>query len=180
MKPRSSSVLAGVLLPSILVAALSCLTGGYAAAQGAIPMRIAQFGFFATDGVGGAGTVCGGFTCTPAKLTTSSNATLTFTIRAPKDAPYLLIVGPSAPLCVSLPGILNKWAVPNVVMLPGIVNQPEPPRGLRCFGWLSTFKATVPASAKGLKVGVQVVAEVTSLAGPKMPAFSTPIEISVR
>ncbi len=138
------------LLPSIVITTLSCLMGSHAAAQGAAPIVAGQFGFFAADSAGGAGTRCSGFSCTPAKMTTSVNATVTLTVRAPRNAWYVILVGPRTNLCLDFPGFLNKWVVPPTVVLPGVVNQAEPPFSLRCFGWQSRFSATIPASARSL------------------------------
>jgi len=139
-----------------------------------------QFGFSVGDSTGGVGTACSGFSCTALKWTTSVNAKLGFGIRAPKHSRYFVIVGPPTNMCVTLPGILNQWVVPNVVMIPGIVNQQEPPLWIRCFGWYSTFTIPVPSSARGATVSVQAVAEVTTGVNIVQPAFSVPIDISVR
>ena len=109
------------LLPSILIATVSCLMGSHAAAQGAAPIVAGQFGFFAADASSGAGTRCSGFSCTAAKMTTSANATVTFTVRAPRNARYFILVGPSINRCVDFPGFLNKWVVPASVVVPGVV-----------------------------------------------------------
>ena len=170
-------------LLSYLLATTFCLfAAGPLAAQpgGRPPIVVGQFGFSVGDSRGGVGTACSGFACKGPKWTTTVNARLGFGIRAPKNARYFVIVGPVSNMCVTVPGILNKWVVPNVVLIPGIVNQPELPRSIRCFGWHSTFTIPVPASARGARVSVQAVAEMTTGINITQPAFSIPIDISIR
>ena len=169
------------LLCSLFATTLCLLTAGQAVAQGARPpIVIGQFGFSVGDSRGGVGTACSGFSCTALQWQTSVNTKLGFGIRAPKNAPYFVIVGPNSNMCQTLPGFLQKWVVPSTVLIPGIVNQPEPPLSIKCFGWMSTFTIKVPASARGARVSVQAVAAVTTGINIQQPAFSVPIDISVR
>jgi hypothetical protein len=169
-------------LPCYLLATtLSLLAIGQAAAQtGRPPIVIGQFGFSVGDSKGGVGTVCSGFSCTPLQWTTSVNEKLGIGIRAPRNSRYFVIVGPKTNMCVTVPGILNQWVVPAVVLIPGVVNQPDAPFSIRCFGWHDALSILVPASASGVTVSVQAVAEVVTGTNVIQPAFSIPIDISVR
>jgi len=169
------------LLCYLLAPTLCLLAAGQAAAQTARPpIVIGQFGFSVGDSTGGVGTACSGFSCRAIKWTTTVNARLGFGIRAPKNSRYFVIVGPNSNMCATVPGFLQQWVVPSLVLIPGVVNQPEPPLSIKCFGWYSTFTIPVPPSARGVKVSVQVVAEVTTGINILQPAFSVPIDISVQ
>jgi len=164
------------LLPLLVAFALGA---GTVPAQNSNPPIVpGQFGFDVNNGTTGAGTLCSGFSCTPGNLSTKGGEKLTFGIRAPKDAKYFVIVGPSSALCQTLPGFLNKWVVPATVLLPGTVNQID--TGPRCFGYMASFTIGVPNGVpKGARVSVQALAEVQDSNGRKQPAFSSPIDIVV-
>lgn len=142
------------------------------------PIVPGQFGFDANNGTTGAGTLCSGFSCTAATLNTKGGEKLTFGIRAPQNAPYFVIVGPSSVLCQTFPGFLNKWVVPVTILLPGTVNQRD--TGPRCFGYKSNFTIPVPNGIpKGSKASVQALAVVQDINNRTLPAFSSPIDIKV-
>ncbi|MHC4077755.1 MAG: hypothetical protein ACYST0_04835 [Planctomycetota bacterium] len=155
------------------------LTTGNALAQGGRPPIVAgQFGFNVTNGATSAGTLCSGFSCTPAKMNTKGGEKLTFTIRAPQNARYFMILGPKSVFCQTFPGFLNKWVVPVTILLPGTVNQFD--TGPRCFGYKASLTVGVPNGIpKGTQVSLQALAEVMSPNGRKLPAFSSPIDVIV-
>ena len=114
---------------------------------------------------------CGGMVAKP-------NVQITFTIRAPKNSRYFVVVGPSASLCKDFPGFLNKWTVPVSILLPGTVTQVD--TGVKCYGYMATFSATVPNNVrKGARAAFQALAEVPDVKNVIRPAFSTPIDIIV-
>jgi hypothetical protein len=166
-----------LLLP--LIAAFTIPAGNVQAQiNGRPPVKAGQFGFDVTNGSTGAGTLCSGFSCTPAKMNTKGGEKLTFSIRAPRNAKYFVIFGPASVLCQTFPGFLNKWVVPVGILLPGTVNQTD--TGPRCFGSKSSFTVAVPNGVpRGSRVSVQALAEVTDQNGRKFPAFSSPIDILV-
>jgi hypothetical protein len=142
------------------------------------PIVPGQFGFDVNNGTTGAGTLCSGFSCTPATMKTKGGEKLTFGIRAPKDVPYFVIFGPSSSLCQTFPGFLNKWVVPVAILLPGKVNQID--TGPRCFGYKSNFTVGVPNGVpKNSKASAQALALVQDINGRWFPAFSSPIDIVV-
>jgi len=137
-----------------------------------------QMGFHATDGSRSAGTICSGFSCKSSNMVSKPNVKVTFTIRAPKNSRYFLIVGPSASMCQGIPGFLNQWAVPAIVVLPGTVTQVD--TGAKCFGYMATFSATVPGNVrKGARATFQALAEVPDANNVLRPAFSTPVDIII-
>ncbi len=175
---------ATLLLPVLLAGAL-CASDVFAQPTrgpingGRPPIVQGQFGFNINDGTTNAGTLCSGFTCTAATLSPSAGATLTFGIRAPRNAKYFLIVGPSPSLCVTFPGFGNKWIVPVSIVIPGVVNQVD--RGPRCFGYMSSFTANIPrGTPKGTRAAFQVLAELPTASNTKQAAFSSAINISTK
>lgn len=168
--------------PPLLLSLLAVLALGAERAQAQIngrpPVVAGQFGFDVNNGNAGAGTLCSGFSCTPSKMNTKGGEQLTFGIRAPQNAKYFVIFGPSSVLCQTFPGFLNKWVVPVTVLVPGTVNQID--TGPRCFGYKSSFTVPLPNGVPtGSKVSVQALAEVLDQNGRKFPAFSSPIDIVV-
>lgn len=166
-----------LLLP--LIAAFTFGTGYVQAQNGGRPPIVpGQFGFSVSNGNTSAGTLCSGFSCTAATLNTKGGEKLTFSLRAPKDAPYFVIIGPSSAFCQTFPGFLNKWVVPVTILVPGTINQID--RGPRCFGYMSAFTVPVPNNIpKGTKASAQALAVVQDINGRKFPAFSSPIDIKV-
>lgn len=166
----------------LLLPVLAAFTFGTSMLQAQIiirpPIVPGQFGFDVNNGTTGAGTLCSGFSCTASTMQTKGGEKLTFGIRAPKDARYFVIFGPSSSLCQTFPGFLNKWVVPAVILVPGTVNQID--TGPRCFGYKSSFTVGVPNGVpKNSKVSVQALAEVQDQNGRKFPAFSSAIDIVV-
>ena len=167
---------------SILLAGALCVSAIPAQIGGRPPIKPGEFGFSVADANANAsaGTLCSGFSCTAATLNTKAGQKLTLSLRAPQNARYFVIIGPTKPaLCVTVPGFLNKHVVPVVILLPGVVNQVD--RGPRCFGYMDSFSATIPsATAKGTQAAVQALAMVTTANGRKLPAFSSPVKIVVQ
>lgn len=165
-------------LLSSLILTVTLGTGHVQAQNNRPPIVPGQFGFDVNNGTTGAGTLCSGFSCTPATMNTKGGEKLTFGIRAPQNAPYFVIVGPSSALCQTFPGFLNQWVVPVIILLPGTVNQID--TGPRCFGYKSNFTVPVPNGIpKNTKASVQALAVVQDINGRKFPAFSSPIDIVV-
>ncbi len=165
---------------SLLLAGALCVSAIPAQISGRPPIKPGEFGFSVADSSASAGTPCSGFSCTAATLNTKAGQKLTLSIRAPQNARYFVIIGPTKPaLCATVPGFVNKHVVPVVILLPGVVNQVD--RGPRCFGYMDSFSATIPSGTpRGTQAAVQALAEVTTANGRKLPAFSSPVKIVVQ
>ncbi len=162
----------------LFLATLCASTIGLAVSDVQAQPVAGQMGFYAAGGGRSAGTTCSGFSCTSTFMVAKPNVQVTFTIRAPKNSRFFVIVGPSASMCQDFSGFLNKWAVPAIVLLPGTVTQVD--TGAKCFGYKATFSATVPSNVrKGARATFQALAEVPDAKNVMRPAFSTPIDIIV-
>ncbi|MCA8958734.1 MAG: hypothetical protein KDC87_21840 [Planctomycetes bacterium] len=139
------------------------------------PVQPGKIGYSVATTSASAGSLCSGFACAPADLLVARGATLTFAVRTNPGLPFVLLAGPNAQPCVTLPGILNQWAGPSLLVFAGTANQNDT---IRCWGGLATLALPVPTTTPlQTAVVTQVVAD--NGTAPAVPAFSQPVRITV-
>lgn len=151
---------------------------GISAASSTAQTKPGQIGFYAEGGGRSAGSLCSGFSCSPARLVGKPNISLTFSIRAPRNAPFIVVAGPSATLCVQIPGFSNQLVVVPSLTFAGVVSTPDP--NVSCTGYKASFQITIPGSVrKGARLALQALATTKDTNNVSRPAFSSAIEVIV-
>ncbi len=147
----------------IAVAAIAALSSPRASAQ----IVFGDMGFTVQSSIGSGGDSCWGFSCNPYAINTRSPDQLTFTVRAPLGAPYVVVMAPMAILCLPVQGIWNNLvlAPPLIGLMGGAVSTPNGTRF--CYDGLETRAIPVP---RGLPVNAQVGFQAAAAVGtPAQP-----------
>ena len=168
------------LIPIVMFVVATSSICADLAAQGNPPVTPGKIGFTVNGVQGSAGLLCSGFQCTALPLGLTRGETLTLAIRTQLRSPWFLLIGPTAlPACLTIPGIGNTWAGPNVVVAAGLVTQQD---RIRCWGGLQSIPVNVPATIPlQISAVFQVVADVqlSISSSAKGPVFSAPVELTV-
>ena len=156
------------------------LSVGLAAQAENPPVTPGKIGFSVGGQQGAAGVFCSGFQCKALPLGVTRGETITLSIRTQLQSPWILLAGTQAlPVCQAIPGILNQWAGPSILVGVGRVQSPD---RIRCWGGLQTLTVPVPAAIPlNTRAAIQVVADVVAshTSSAKAPAFSAPVELTV-
>ncbi len=145
-------------------------------------IRLGEMGFQVRGIAGTAGDFCWGFNCTPRPLAITSGETLTLTVRAPKGAPFVVVVAVNATSCLQLPLIGNALVLdlPLFVAYAGVIDQPSPI--LVCYDGFTTRSVPLPNGLPpGATLALQAGANIGTIQFPSTGfALSSAVLATVR
>ena len=110
-----------------------------------------------------AGSLCGGFTCTPATIPATVGEVVTVSVRGTIGTAWAIGVSSSAGQCVPIPGVQNALILnpPISIGASGVFTTGDPV--LSCPGGVATITFTFPPLPPWTPLAIQAIAQLPDL-----------------